>query len=455
MEKRDWVAWLMRSYRITFLIIGLLLVLGFFGFRRMAKAEFPDMVIRQGVVAAVYPGATAEEVEEQVARPLERYLFTFDEVKRHKTTTTSKNGMCIVMVELQDNVQNKDEVWSKIRHGLNAFKMQGLPQGVVALAVNDDFGSASALLIAIESDNRSYRNLKSYSDDLADALRRIPSVSNVVLYGNTKEQITIYVDQQRLSAYGIGKAAVMQALHAAGNTTAAGSVSGQEKDIPIHIKPAASSEAEIENIIIYSDPQNHVVRVKDVAQVKREYDTDESYIQYNSHPCVLLSLEMMEGNNIVQYGKDVQAVLDDFQQNKLPSDVTVSRIADQCKVVENSVADFMLNLIESMLVIVIVMLILFPWRTAVVAGVMVPLSTFISIGIMYLIGTPLNTCTLAGLIIVLGMVVDNAIVVLDGYLDFIKKGMSRWHAAAHSAQKYFMPMMVSQGLRKVHLSTRV
>ena len=443
MKNTDWVAWLMRSYRITFLIIGLLLVLGFFGFRRMAKAEFPDMVIRQGVVAAVYPGATAEEVEEQVARPLERYLFTFDEVKRHKTTTTSKNGMCIVMVELQDNVQNKDEVWSKIRHGLNAFKMQGLPQGVVALAVNDDFGSASALLIAIESDNRSYRNLKSYSDDLADALRRIPSVSNVVLYGNTKEQITIYVDQQRLSAYGIGKAAVMQALHAAGNTTAAGSVSGQEKDIPIHIKPAASSEAEIENIIIYSDPQNHVVRVKDVAQVKREYDTDESYIQYNSHPCVLLSLEMMEGNNIVQYGKDVQAVLDDFQQNKLPSDVTVSRIADQCKVVENSVADFMLNLIESMLVIVIVMLILFPWRTAVVAGVMVPLSTFISIGIMYLIGTPLNTCTLAGLIIVLGMVVDNAIVVLDGYLDFIKKGMSRWHAAAHSAQKYFMPMMLA------------
>ena len=443
MKDKNWVSWLMRSYRITFLVIILLLALGFFGFEKMAKAEFPEMVIRQGVVAAIYPGATAEEVEEQVARPLERYLFTFDEVKRHKTTTTSKNGICIVMVELQDDVQDKDRVWSKIKHGLNAFKMSDLPSGVVALAVNDDFGSASALLIAIESDNRPYRDLKGYSDDLADALRRIPSVSNVVLYGDTREQITVYVDQQRLSAYGIGKAAVAQALHAAGNTTAAGSVSGQEKDIPIHIKPAASSEAEIENIIIFSDPQNHVVRVKDVAEVKREYDIDESYIQYNGHSCVLLSLEMMGGNNIVQYGKDVQRVLDDFTANKLPADVTVSRIADQCKVVENSVADFMINLIESMLVIVIVMLILFPWRTAVVAGVMVPLSTFISIGIMYLLGAPLNTCTLAGLIIVLGMVVDNAIVVLDGYLEFIKKGMSRWYAAAHSAQKYFMPMMLA------------
>ncbi|MBO4593774.1 MAG: efflux RND transporter permease subunit [Bacteroidaceae bacterium] len=443
MKNKDWVAWLMRSYRITFLMILLLLVLGFFGFDKMAKAEFPEMVIRQGVIAAVYPGATAEEVEEQVARPLERYLFTFDEVKRSKTTTTSKNGMCIVMVELQDDVRDKDEVWSKIKHGLNAFKLRNLPSGVVALAVNDDFGSASALLIAIESDNRSYRDLRGYSDDLADALRRIPSVSNVVLYGDTREQITVYVDQQRLSAYGIGKAAVAQALHAAGNTTAAGSVSGQEKDVPIHIRPAASSEAEIENIIIYSSPQNHVVRVKDVAEVRREYNTDDSYIQYNSHPCVLLSLEMMGGNNIVQYGKDVQAVLDDFTANRLPTDVTVSRIADQCKVVEGSVADFMINLLEAMLVIVIVMLILFPWRTAVVAGVMVPLSTFISIGVMWLIGTPLNTCTLAGLIIVLGMVVDNAIVVLDGYLEFIRKGMSRWHAAAHSAQKYFMPMLLA------------
>ena len=225
MKRNEWVAWLMRSYRITFLVILLLLVLGFFGFSKMAKAEFPNMVIRQGLVVAVYPGATAEEVEEQVARPLERYLFTFDEVKRHKTTSTSKNGMCIMQVELQDNVQDKDAVWSKIKHGLNAFKTQQLPSGVLGLVVNDDFGSASALLIAIESDNRSYRDLKNYSDELADALRRIPSVSNVVLYGNTKEQISIYVDQQRLSAYGIGKAAVIESLQGSGLTTMSGSVS--------------------------------------------------------------------------------------------------------------------------------------------------------------------------------------------------------------------------------------
>lgn len=443
MSKNNWVGWLMHNYRITFLLIVLLFIFGLFGFDKMAKAEFPDFVIRQGVVVAVYPGATAEEVEEQVAKPLERYLFTFDEVKRSKTTTTSSNGMCVCLVELQDHVNNKDEVWSKIKHGLNSFKGQSLPSGVLALAVNDDFGSASALLIAIESEDRSPRELKKYSDELADRLRRIPSMSNVVLYGDLKEQITIYVDQQRLAAYGIGRMAVMQALQSAGMTTMSGSISGTEKDVPIHVKPTVASEQEIENQIIYTDAQNHTVRVKDVATVKREYDRTESYIEYNGHPCVLLSLEMMEGYNIVQYGEDVQEVLDDYMASELPKDVTVSRIADQCQVVGDSVNDFMVNLLESMAIIVIVMLVLFPWRTAVVAGLTVPLSTFISVGVMYMVGIPLNTVTLAGLIIVLGMVVDNAIVVLDGYLEYLNKGMSRWHAAAESAQHYFMPMMLA------------
>lgn len=441
-EKKNWVAWLMHNYRITFLLVGVMFVMGFLGLDKMAKAEFPDFTIRQGVVVAVYPGATAEEVEAQVARPLERYLFTYDEVKRKKTTSTSSNGLCTMMVELEDDVDNKDEVWSKIRHGLNSFKQQ-LPQGVVAIAVNDDFGSTSAILLAIESEHRSYRELKKYADDLANELRRIESVDNVNLYGETKEQLTIYIDRERLAAYGIGQMQLMQALNAAGMTTMSGSITGWQKDVPIHVKNTVNNEEEIENTIIFTDPNNHVVRVKDVAEVKREYDVSESYIEYNGHPCVILSLEMKPGNNIVQYGKDVQAVMDEYIETRLPKDVTVQRITDQCKVVSDSVNDFLINLVESMVIIFVVMLVLFPWRTAVVAGTMVPLNTFISVAIMYFCGIPLNTVTLAALIIVMGMVVDNAIVVLDGYLEYLGKGMSRWHAAAHSSMHYFMPMALA------------
>ena len=135
----NWLKWPLQHYSISLLIVAILFAAGIYGMYVMPKDEFPHVVIRQGVVVAVMPGATSEEIEQQVTKPLERYLFTFSEVNRNKTTSTSQNGMAIVMVRLNDNVDNKDEVWSKIKHGVNNFK-PSLPSGVLAVIVNDDFG---------------------------------------------------------------------------------------------------------------------------------------------------------------------------------------------------------------------------------------------------------------------------------------------------------------------------
>ena len=439
----SWLRWPLEHYSITILIVIILFALGVFGMYVMPKDEFPQATIRQGVVVAVYPGATSEEVEQQVARPLERYLFTYREVKREKTTTTSQNGMCIVMVELNDEVHDKDEVWSKIKHGLNLFK-SSLPSGVLALVANDDFGNTSALLIAIESPERSYRELQHYTDDLSDRLRRIPSVANVRIYGEQKEQISLYVDRQRLQAYGIGQQMLFSRLQAQGITTLSGSLSDNDQQVPIHVEATERSEEEIANQIIFSDPvSGKVARVRDVARVVREYDTTQGYIEQDGHPCVLLSLEMNSGNNIVQYGKDVDKVLDQYRATVLPDDVTLTRIADQPKVVGTSVNDFLRDLLLSMVIIIVVMMVLFPIRSAIVAGITIPLSTFISVAIMYMVGIELNTVTLAALIVVLGMVVDNSIVVIDGYLEYLGKGYEPKRAAIDSAKQYFMPMMLA------------
>ena len=443
MKQMNWLRWPLEHYSITLLMVVILLALGIYGMYVMPKDEFPAFTIRQGVVVAVYPGATTEEVEEQVARPLERYLFTYGEVHRQKTTTTSQNGMCIVMVRLNDDVNNKDEVWSKIKHGLNGFKSQ-LPSGVLALVANDDFGNTSALLIAIESPERSYRELKYYTDHLSDRLRRIPSVANVRIYGEQKEQISLYVDRQRLQAYGIGQQMLFSRLQAQGVTTLSGSISDDDQQVPIHIEATENSEEEIANQIIFSDPvTGKVARVRDVARVVREYDSAESYIEQDGHPCVLLSLEMTPGNNIVAYGKDVDKVLNTFRVNELPDDVTITRIADQPKVVGKSVSDFLRDLLISMLIIIIVMMILFPLRSAIVAAITIPLSTFISVSIMYMMGIELNIVTLAAMIVVLGMIVDNSIVVIDGYLEYLGKGYEPKEAALESSRQYFMPMMLA------------
>ena len=432
----------MRNFRITFLIVGCLFVFGIYALARIPKQEFPEYTIRQGVVVGVYPGATAEEVEEQLAKPLEQFLMTYKEVKRAKTTSTSQNGMCYVMVELNDDVNDKDEVWSKVKHGLAAFKMQ-LPAGVAAVVTNDDFGDTSALLITLESDTRSYRELKGYMDDLSDRLRRIESVSNLRPYGVQQEQISVYADPERLAAYGIGEKTLSAALAAQGLTPLGGSVSNAETETPIHIAPSLAGEREVAEQIVWSDPEGHVLRVKDVARVVREYDDPDSYIRNNGHRCVLLSLEMQAGNNIVEYGREVDEVLHAFIEEELPADVSVQRIADQAKVVGDSVHSFLRDLFVAMAIISVVMMLLFPLRSAIVAALTIPMSTFISVGMMYLCGIPLNTVTLAALVVVLGMIVDNSIVVIDGYLDYLGRGHSRWFAAVESAREFFPSLLLA------------
>ena len=236
---------------------------------------------------------------------------------------------------------------------------------------------------------------------------------------------------------------MFEALAAQGLTPLGGSVSNAETETPIHIAPSLAGEREVAEQIIWSDPQGHVLRVKDVARVVREYDDPDSYIRNNGHRCVMLSMEMKAGFNIVQYGRDVDEVLHEFIAAELPADVEVQRIADQAKVVGDSVHSFLRDLFVAMAIIILVMMLLFPLRSAIVAAITIPLSTFISVGIMYLCGIPLNTVTLAALVVVLGMIVDNSIVVIDGYLDYLGRGHSRWFAAVESAREFFPSLLLA------------
>ena len=441
MRKNGFIESAMRYHKIVLLIISLLVLLGIYALVNMPKQEFPPFTIRQGVIVGVYPGATSSQVEEQLAKPLEQFLFTYKEVKKNKTYSMSQNGMVYVMVELNDDVHNKDEVWSKIKHGLTTLKMS-LPSGVLALIANDDFGDTSALLISLQSEEKTYRELENYLDDLEGRLRRIESVSNLRRYGLQKEQITVYLDKDKLAAYGLNDKALLANLFAQSFITTGGSIETGNRELPIYFSDVYNSEQEIAEQIIYSDTEGNIIRLKDVARIVREYDTPDSYITNNGHKAIILSMEMREGNNIVEYGKEVEEVLQEFQKG-LPDGVSIERIADQPKVVNDSVNSFVRDLFVSILVVILVMMVLFPFRSAIVAATSIPISIFISIGIMYVTGIPLNTVTLAALIVVLGMIVDNSIIVVDAYLENLDRGMSRWHAAIASAKNYFASIFLA------------
>lgn len=181
----------LRYRRIVIRAVTCLVLFGIYGLWQMNKNEFPTFTIRQAVIIAVAPGDTPEEIEQQVVKPLEDYIFTYKEVNKAKTHSTSSNGMAIIQVQLNDEINNKDEFWSKFKHGVDGFKAQ-LPQNVAAVIVNDDFGDTSALLIALESDTKTYRELDDYLDRLKGRLRKIDDVGRMTITGMRNEQIGIY-----------------------------------------------------------------------------------------------------------------------------------------------------------------------------------------------------------------------------------------------------------------------
>ena len=428
------IGWAMKYNKIILLIVIVLSLFGIYALNVMPKQEFPVFTIRQGVVVGVYPGATSAEVEEQLAKPLENFLFTYKEVKKSKTYSHSKDGIVYVYVELNDDVNNKDEVWSKIKHGLMFFKMQ-LPSGVLALIANDDFGDTSALLITLESETKTYRQLETYLENLEDRLRTIESVSNLRRYGEQNEQISIYVEKEKLAAYGINILNLYQTLITKGFITTAGKIDNRDMDVPIHIERPYQSEKDLEEQIIYSDAQGNHIRLKNIAKVVREYPKPTSYTTNNGKKCLVLSTEMREGYNVIQYGKDVEKVLEQFQ-NDIPSDIHIYRVADQPQVVAHSITTFLKELMIAIVAVMLVTMILLPLRVAGVAASSIPISIFISLGLMLAFGMELNTVTLAALIVVLGMIVDNSIVVVDSYLEKLDHGIPRWQASIESAKEY-------------------
>lgn len=425
----------MRHRQIVFLITAILTLLGVYALVVMPKQEFPTITIRQGLVIGVYPGATSVEVEEQLTTAVERYLFSFKEIRKDKTYSQSKDGMMIIFVELNDNIKNSDEFWSKLKHGLGTFKAQ-LPAGVLALVADNDFGDTSALLITLESQNKTYRELETYLNKLEDRLRRIESVSNLRHYGLQKEQISIYLEKEKLTNYGVSSATIMANLFTHGFTTFSGYVDNNRFVAPIHVAGPYMSENDIAEQIIYYDPSGSLIRLKDVARTIREYPRMDSYINNNGKKCLLISMEMQQGNNIVQYGRDVNKVLREFQAD-LPQGVTIERVADQSKVVGDSVATFLKELLFAMIAVILVTMALLPFSVASVAASTIPVTIFASLGIMYVSGMELNLVSLAALIAVLGMIVDNSIVIVDSYLEMLDHGISRWNAAVSSARGYF------------------
>ena len=443
MKTRDHIQGAMRNHGIIFFVVGALCLFGIWSLPQLNKDEFPQFTIRQAVIVAVYPGATAQEVEQQVTKPLERFLFTYQEINKTTTYSVSEDGIVYIFADLRVEVERKDEVWSKIRGGLDLFKKTSLPQGVLQIVLIDDFGQTSSMLLAVESDERNPRELEQYALRLSDRLRTIPEMGNIKILGQQQEEITVSIDADKLSAYGINQSVLFGQLAMQGFRT----TTGRTGETMLHVVVPYQTEYEIAEQIILTDPATgSTVKLKDIASIERGYQKAKKYVNYYEQslcaPSVIISMEMYPGNNIVAFGNRVENILEEARAD-FPPDLKFHRITDQPKVVDHSVMSFLGDLLISILIVIAVMLMLFPLQTALVASTGVPVCTAICLGLMYLTGIELNTVTLAALIVVLGMIVDDSVIVIDGYTSLIEKRHSRWYSASISTKQLFIPMTIA------------
>lgn len=441
MLRKNIISWSVMHGKIVTVIVTALVLVGIYGTFVMNKDEFPTFHIKQGLVAAVYPGASAREVEQQVTKPLEEMLFAFPEVSRSTTYSYSKNGICYIYVDLVVPQEEKDETWSKIKHKLNTAKRQ-LPAGVLGVAVIDGFSEVSAMLVSIESDDKGPSELKEYAEELSERLQNIEELAAVKIVGTRDEEIAVMVDADKLSLYGISPTTLMIDFQTSGFLASSGTLSTDRLNSPIYINSNITTEGEIADHIVYTDPQGNTLRLRDIATIERRYSKPSSAVSFNGKEAVILSIEMREKNNIVDFGRDVRKVIDDFEAS-LPRSVHLSTITDQPKVVDDSVISFLRDLIISIVVVIAVMLVLFPMKSALIASSGVPVCTAIAVAAMFICGIDLNTVTLAGLIVTLGMIVDDSIITMDGYMANLKPGVNPIEAASQSGYELIVPMLLA------------
>ncbi|MFO7445300.1 MAG: efflux RND transporter permease subunit [Ignavibacteriaceae bacterium] len=436
MKKLTLLETILKYKQVLLIVTGILIIYGIVALIQMPRDEYPEFAVRQGIIIGVYPGASSEQVEEQLTSKVENYLFRYSSVNRAKTYSISKENAMIIYVEVAEEEKDPDAFWVKIRHGLNELKGK-LPSGVMSLTADNDFGNTSALLIAVQSDTKTYKELEDYIKSFENSVRKIPSVSRIKQYGLQSEQINIYIDDSKLTHYGIKPLVVLAALKPQSQIGFAGEIDDGKFVYPLHIPLSFKTENDIANQIVYSDPLGNIIRVRDVAKVVREYGEPDSYVRSNGKKCLIISLEMQSGYNIVTFGKEVAGEIENFSKS-VPSDVEVETISSIPDVVSESITSFLFEFGIAIAAVILVTILLLPRKVALVAASSIPISVIITLGIMWTMGIDLHTVSLASLILVLGMVVDNAIVIVDNYVEKLDNGISPYDAASKSVTDLFV-----------------
>ena len=403
------------------LMVGILIA-GVLAFIQMPKLEDPAVSAKQAMVVVVYPGASAHEVELNVAQTVENELKALPDVNKIKTEC--QNGQAIFTVEFKMTVLNKDleQHFDLVRRKANDLSMK-LPQGCYAPIVIDDMMDVYGIFYAVTGDGFDYNELDRYAKYIKLELSDVKGVKRINIAGNRSEVINITLSKEMISRNGIIPTQIMATLQSVGKPVNAGKYASGTDKVQIRISNPTDDVEEIRNTLI-STMNGKQMRLGDIAKIEREYATPQTNGFFvNNRPAIAVCITM-EGDAIVpDVGKAVDQRLAETM-TKIPAGINVEKIFFQPDKVDEAISSFMVNLVESVAIVILVLIFTMGFRSGVIIGFGLVLTVAVSFPILLMMGTTLQRISLGAFIVAMGMLVDNAIVIMDGILVDKKRGLA-------------------------------
>lgn len=427
-----------RERSITLFLIVLVTIAGIYAFFGLGRAEDPPFTVKQMTVIAVWPGATAQEIQDQVAEPLEKRL---QELKWYdRTETYTRPGMAFITLSLQDKTPPPEvlEEFYQARKKLGD-ESQHLPTGVLGPMFNDEFSDVTFALFALKAKGEPQRQLVRDAEGLRQQLLHVPGVKKVNIIGEQAERIYISFSHDRLATMGLSPQDIFNALNSQNALTAAGSIETRGAQIFIRLDGAFNELQKIRNTPFVA--QGKTLRLSDVATVERGYEDPPTMLIRNQHePALLLGIVMREGWNGLALGKALDAETAKINDS-LPLGMSLSKVTDQSVNIRSSVDEFMIKFFVALLVVMVVCFVSMGWRVGVVVTAAVPLTLAVVFVVMEAAGINFDRVTLGSLILALGLLVDDAIIAIEMMVVKMEEGYDRIKASAYAWSHTAAPML--------------
>ena len=411
---------------------------GIFAFFSLGRAEDPPFTIKQMVVSAAWPGATAREMEQQVTDKLETKLQELPYF--YNVTSYTKPGETTIFVALRDDVPpaKVSDLWYQVRKKIGDIR-QNLPQGVQGPFFNDEYGDTYSLIWGFESDGYSDAELKTIAKDARQRLLRVPDVTKVDLFALQDQKIYIEFSHERLAMLGIPVDQILDAVRKQNAIVASGTVETKGERVAVRVDGTSTEAEQLASLPFAAN--GRTLTLSDVADIKRGYkDPRQFSMRYDGKPVIGLGVVMAAGGNVETLGKALDATMAEIERN-LPVGITVHRVSNQPEVVDESFGEFLQSLLEALAIVLVVSFISLGVRTGIIVALSVPLVLAITFVGMMLLGIDFQRISLGALIIALGLLVDDAIIAVEMMMVKLEQGFSRMEAATFAYTSTAFPML--------------